>query len=719
MIRTTICVTLLVVALPYSPPEGGRYPLPYSPPEGGRYPGPAQERQEPPRFRVGVDAVRIDAVVVDRDGRIVRDLTADDFEIRQDGKLQKVTFAEFVPVLTGTTPTPAADAQADPPSNQAPPALVTRPAQVRRESVQRTFAIVVDDLGLSVESLISARKALHAFVDREIRPNDLVALVRTGGSLNGLQPYTTDRRVLDAAIDAIQWNGLSRNGVAAFESFNQWETFDDGHGGAVEPPNDFTTIDTLRSQMSAAGTLGALNLITQSARDLPGRKAIVLVSDGFVLPSPQGEAYHPRVREALDRAIDQAARTGVVIYALDARGLQSGRLTAEDNIKRGGESLVRSDHAERNASLIDSQDVLGYLAEQTGGFAVLNTNDLAGGLGRIVDDVRDYYVIGYVPDDQTFKRVGNRAKLHNVTVKVRRPGVHVKTRKAFIGVSDPDEAPTYLTPAHQLIHAAVSPFVASDIALRATTLPGYAPETGMFVRTLLHIDAGALTFADGEDGRKIAAADVLGMAFDQNGTEIAHLSTGFEVALTSAAADEALRQGLAYTLRIPIRRPGAYQVRFAVRDRKSGALGSTGEFVQVADIVGGAFALSGIVLHPHDGPTLDSAAAGQASVSPMQALRAYPPGTRLSYAYEIYNARGPVKSVATVWRGTDNVLTAPAVNLAPPAGNERRFAAAGGIKLGEQLPPGNYMLQIIATAPDPKREGRALTAAQRIAFDVR
>ena len=141
-----------------------------------------------------------------------------------------------------------------------------------------------------------------------------------------------------------------------------------GHGGAVDPPNDFTTVNKLRGQMSAAGTLGALNLITRSARDLPGRKAIVLVSDGFVLPSPMDD---PRVREALDLAIDQAARTGVVIYALDARGLQTGGLVAEDNISRGGESLVRNDHAERKSTLLKTQDALGYLAEQTGGFAVL------------------------------------------------------------------------------------------------------------------------------------------------------------------------------------------------------------------------------------------------------------------------------------------------------------------------------------------------------------
>jgi hypothetical protein len=468
--------------------------------------------------------------------------------------------------------------------------------------------------------------------------------------------------------------------------------------------------------MAGAGTLGALNLITQSARDLPGRKAIVLVSDGFGIPSAED---HPRVREALDRAIDQAARTGVVIYALDARGLQTGNLVAEDNIKRGGDVLVRTDHAERNVSLIQSQDALGYLTEQTGGFAVLNTNDLAGGLGRIVDDVRDYYVIGYVPDDQTFKRVGNRAKLHNVTVKVRRPGVRVKTRKAFIGISDSDEQPSPVAPAHQLLHAAVSPFVASEIPLRVTTLPAFSPESGVFVRTLLHIDARALTFADGDAGKKSASADVLGMVFDQNGTEVAHLSTAFEVGLTSTAADEPFSEGLAYTLRVPVPRPGAYQVRFAVRDRTSGAIGSAGEFVQLPDIRGGAFALSGIVLQTEDANAAVSGGGDHARVSPSQAVRRYEPGARLSYAYEIYNAAGQVRSVVSIWRGAERIMAVPPSALTPPPGGERRFAAAGGLKLGDHLPSGDYVLQISATTSDPGASNKTRAAVQRIDFAVR
>src|SRR4051794_10017446 len=142
----------------------------------------AQEAQTP-KFRVAVDAVRIDAVVTDKDGNIVRDLTADDFEVLQDGKAQKVTFAQFVPVAAAAAPTPTAPLKS---SNVvgAPPLPGGTP--VRRENIQRTLALVVDDLGMSVESLYYVKRGLHDFIDHSMQPGDLVALVRTGGSLDGL-----------------------------------------------------------------------------------------------------------------------------------------------------------------------------------------------------------------------------------------------------------------------------------------------------------------------------------------------------------------------------------------------------------------------------------------------------------------------------------------------------------------------------------------------------
>ena len=102
----------------------------------------------------------------------------------------------------------------------------------------------------------------------------------------------------------------------------------------------------------------------------------------------------------LDRVIDQAMRAGVVIYSLDARGLQTAGILASDNLKSKPDGTAMKPrfaprHRRQTEFNRDTQEGMAYLAEQTGGFAVLNTNDLPRGLGRITDDVRDYYVGGY------------------------------------------------------------------------------------------------------------------------------------------------------------------------------------------------------------------------------------------------------------------------------------------------------------------------------------
>ena len=176
-------------------------------------------------------------------------------------------------------------------------------------------------------------------------------------------------------------------------------------------PSDFKFVNQLRNSMSAAGSLGALNLAIRGTRDLPGRKAIIFVSEGFQLlvrePNDATKLPDSRVRYSLDRVIDQATRAGVVIYSLDSRGLQTAGLQAADDFKSTPDGLtmdeaVRAAAANSTDFNRDTQESMAYLAEQTGGFAVLNTNDLARGLGRITNDLRGYYVIGYVPEDGTF-----------------------------------------------------------------------------------------------------------------------------------------------------------------------------------------------------------------------------------------------------------------------------------------------------------------------------
>jgi VWFA-related protein len=707
-----------------------------------------QSAPELPRFRVGVDVVRIDAVVTDKAGRVIPNLTPDDFELRQDGKLMPVTLARFVPIATSSDPNAGSAAEnlaardagaveAPPPQGTSDAPSTSRP--LARTDVQRSIALVVDDLSLSFESFEPTRKALHKFIDNDIQPRDLVALVRTSSPGGTLQPFTADRRVLHAEIDRLRWNVMSRAGVESDEPVNgSFLGIGLGQGSGLDTPAprgggagtsfagglnpmDFSAVNDFRRSMSAAGSLGALNLLLRAASNLPGRRAMVFLSEGFRLMTVDNGAYQPDylVRPALDRVIETALRNGVVIYSVDSRGLQTGRMLASDNVV--GDRINAASDGARGRALVDAQEGLTYVAEQTGGFAVLNTNDIANGLGRVTDDIRSYYILGYTPAEDTFARPGKTVRLHKISVKVKRPGLTVRTRKTFLGVSDPPDVPTVLSPAQALREAADSPFATTEIPLRATTLSAYSPTDGMFVRALLHIDGSALSFTPGADGRRTADVDVLGMAFDQEGIEVGHLSTGFSLALTDNAEQAALEDGIVYLLRVPIPKPGAYHVRFAVRDRHSAALGSAGEFVQIDDIPGGAFALSGIVIGKNDAVPDVKPAEGldTSGLLRQQARRIFQPGANLSFAYEVYNAAAPVQASATVWKAERKVFNGSVDTLTPPSDAGQRFAAAGGLKLGEKLAPGDYVLQIVARTSDPRNKGKLRSAAQQVEFEVR
>jgi VWFA-related protein len=684
-----------------------------------------QAPADPPRFRVAVDVVSIDAVVTDRKGEVVRDLTAADFEVLQNGKRQKVAFAQFVPVITFAAPPASATGSrrvSAPITIEAPRVPATPPNP--GDQVRRTIIVVVDDLGLSLVGMNNTRQGLRRFVEAGLPPTDVVAIVRTGESRGLLHPITNDRATLQAATDALRYNVLSRKGV--------WPTGDVVQVGSAAPSVE-EPVSGLQRSVSTAGSLAALSLVVEGARDLPGRKTVIFVSEGFQLAigpdSSKNPDADPRARygNILDRVIDQATRSGVVIYAVDGQGLQSGGLSAADDIhsidtkfdRDAMGKVLRDLEAGRRRDVREGQDSLVYLAEQTGGFAVANTNDLAGGLRRISNDVRDYYVIAYEPDRNTFTLDGKRPRRHKVDVNVRRPGLRVRTRKEFIGVSDPERPPGPATPAQQLVRAAISPFSVTTIALHGTNLPGYAPGRGMFVRTLLHLDPRALTFSTDARGARTATVDLVGLVFNNDGAQVDTISLGFDITLGNPAAEQALETGLVYSARVPIKTPGGYQLRYAVRDRRSGAIGSVGGFVHMPDVTGGAFALSGLVLRAGERTaTSESLDSDRFTVQPADALRVYTPGTRLSVSYEIYHAGTAVQAVTSLWRGTDQLTSLPPDTLVPPA-DGGRFAATGGLTLAEDLPAGRYVLQIAATSDDPTSAKRARRAVQRLPFDVR
>ncbi len=182
--------------------------------------------------------------------------------------------------------------------------------------------------------------------------------------------------------------------------------------------------------MSNLGTVGALTWVVGGLQGMPGRKSVIMLSDGFKLwvNERTGPVAFARVLERtsaqLHKLVDLANRTGVVIHTIDARGLQTGMAGA----KRPG--VVDLKYVTNN------WDGLSYLAEETGGLFTKNDNDLPGAVDKSADDQNGYYLLGYNPGSDTFKLKKGKSKYHRVAVKVKRPGLEVRSRTGFFGVPD-------------------------------------------------------------------------------------------------------------------------------------------------------------------------------------------------------------------------------------------------------------------------------------------
>jgi VWFA-related protein len=400
---------------------------------------PAQNPASPPEqptFHIGVDAVRLDAVVTDKDGNLVTDLTADEFEVYEDRRLQKVVLATFVPVADGQTRVIPAASPSLVPQPSAPAESAAPQGSPVRRPAQRSIVILVDDLGLSRESITPMREALHQFIDQGLQPTDLASIWRLG--MNGAlpQPLTTARKPLHSSVDQIEWTVLSRFGVEPFVALEGRGFTGSSVTGGGSDPSAGTYNAGGRAIHSALATLRAVDQTIRAMRTFPGRKAIALMTEGFFFHDGSNEV-DPRIQAALDGLWDQASRAGVVVYTLEARGLQTGMLLASDNTSKLGEAAVRGAFSTRHGELTETQDSLDLVARETGGFAVMNTNDLAAGLQRIVNDVRGFYILGYTPDATTFAKKSGAIQFHKIAVKVKRPGLKVRQHQRFRGEPDP------------------------------------------------------------------------------------------------------------------------------------------------------------------------------------------------------------------------------------------------------------------------------------------
>jgi VWFA-related protein len=711
-----------------------------------------QEQQDQDVVRITTNLVQVD-VVVTKDGKQVTNLKPDEFEILEDGHPQTITNFAYISTSASTNASRASKSEntAAPKVDIASTSPISKP--LLPQEVKRTIAIVVDDLGMSFQSMAHLRSYLPKFLSENLRQNDLIAIIRTGGEVGSTQQFSSDPRMLASAISELKWNPCSRVGASIitpqrslginFPPEGQLRGRDSADrsptSGQVNRPTVANESNPCSVSASVYYSIRALRFIMKGMRELPGRKSMMVISDNLPLQAqehpPPDFGFQRPVREraglidvwtqttsytaGLNDLAELAIRASVVIYGSTGFGLETVGPSPADEIifpplmvgSRRRPDQVDRLVLTRSNDLRKNSEGAEVLAKATGGFVVKNDNNF--GLDRIFEDQNGYYLIGYRPASTTFDR-----RFHTIKARLKRDGFTVRTREGFYGVTEEEARAARPSMRDPLNRALISPFAVNDIPVRLTTFFANDSARGSMLRLFVAMDAKDITFAVEPDGTHVAKLDVSTVLFGDNGSVAQKQDQNATLRLRGKPYDRAISDGVVYGFDLPLKQSGAFQLRVALRDVESQHVGSSGQFIYVPNLNSGTLALSGILLHSE---SADSAAGGDDDPQKSFVKRRFHQGASLVFGYSIYNATlhktthlPQLTTRTVVFRNAEKIYSSDPVAVEGKGQPDlQRISAGARLQLGPALTPGEYALQIVVEDKLSKR-----TATQWTQFEV-
>jgi VWFA-related protein len=576
----------------------------------------AQQQPAPQRAPATVNervtAVLVDVVVRDKHGQPVRDLTQSDFEILEDGVPQ--TVGSFAPVFDGTITAPVA--ATPPPAPGAARAPVGSPPPV--SAGPTVTALVFDRLSPEGRRL-AVQAAQNYFGGNEQAPG-YVGIFGIDLALTPFTPFTRNVRLLRQGLDR-----MASRGSASFNSPEQRQQKANadqqaaaagvaaaGRGGAGAAiggasadaqlaqmqSNMIRDFEIMERDQQGYSTTNGLFAIIATLRKLPGRKSLVLFSEGLAIP--------PAVTRLFLGVIDAANRANVSIYTMDAAGLraESDQGKIRDEVNKSAAVGINTAYAgasgdrpltqglEKNEDVLrqDAHSGLGALAQETGGILFENTNNLRQGFDRIENDLRNYYLLGYTPSNDTYD-----GRFRTIDVKVKRPGVTVAARKGYFAVRDPGGAPVNAWEAPALGALEQKP-LPNAFPFRAATLLFPERDRPGLVPVVVDLSTAPLTFQAAADGKTYTSDfTVLVRFMNQQNLVERKVSQHYEIKGPIADLERA-KQGEVIFYREPELPAGLYTMEAIAYDALSGKSSVRLSTVEVPKANEGKLRMSSLVL---------------------------------------------------------------------------------------------------------------------------
>jgi VWFA-related protein len=646
-----------------------------------------QQSQSPPTFRAETNIIEVDTVVTDAQGNAVRGLTKEDFTILDDGRPQPLANMSFV------------DVPVDPSRSSGPPRLA--PVDVSSNDVPfngRVYVLILDDVQVEQEYGRDVIKQATLFIERYFQERDIMAVVYTSGRKDVGQDFTNNRELLLAAVK--KFNGR-RSLIPAAAPLAIGATAPPAGGGRGGPPvpalRDPTqaTVQADRTSLALSSLKFLRDLADWTAATMPAQhKSFVFFSQGV---GGLGDAdpdtlflnaNGSRIVDAMANAVAAATRANTSIFSIDPRGL----------------SVAANGAAHFDDAPIEGHTSLQVLAEDTGGRAILRTNNVDAAFDRVVKDASSYYVLAYaVPPD---RRPGS---FHTISVRVNRPNVEVRSRVGYRLPGDtPAVAPQQATPALRIagVSAEVqtalnSPLPALGVSLSVLGVPFKG--MGKNASVLFVTEMGNLTLnAPDAEGRLRDEVElsslVLGTTAVKGGrTDHVHVALLPETAQATQGAVRVLHR-----IELP---PGTYKLRVAARDGNSGRVGSVFHDLEVPDFSSGKtpLAMSGLLLTSARAaqlttPLTDARVSAVLEMAP-SARRQFAANEEVLVFAEIYDTNTSPHQDAISTRVINNAGKAVIDGVETVASDEmngnRKTAYLHKARVHlDGLPPGPYVLRI-------------------------
>jgi len=663
--------------------------------------------------RVFTDLVQTDVMVFDKQGRFADGLRREDFELRIDGKVKPIEFFERISVGSVNEETQLSAARGTLSANK------TSPLGAVPLDRGRTVFFYLDDLHLGPGSLVATRKVMTDFIEKEMNQNDEAAITSASGQIGFLQQLTDQKAVLRAALQRVKSRPYSvrdfdrpamteyqallvdNNDADTLEYFlEQTMRLNPGITRDIAANMVRVRVTTILQQASniTRHTLFGLQELVKNSSKLPGRKLVFFFSDGFLLDHRNSDSL-----ANIRKITSDAARSGVVIYSLDARGLVAS--LSDISVESAFDVSGRLDRASQG-ELKATQDGMHALARDTGGRPIFGTNALGVGLSRALQETSIYYLLAWKPN-----REAQEGKFRRLEVKLlEKPELTVRVRRGFYdGEPAPVESkaknpkPGAKTPEVQLREALGTAYPDRGIPIALNLNYVHTPDKRMMLSTSLKIAAEFLSFSP-EDGKQMAVVQILGSFYNDRGQSGAR----FEERLTMTALSESSLKGsdasIAYVFPVFLQ-PGIYLVRVAARDEKSGRTGSAHGWVEIPDLSGGKLTLSSVIIGRHaPTPTTNTSGNGQ-PMSEMVNLsidRQYQRNSVLRFVFFVYNAaRAPkdsnpdVAAQVQILRDNQPVITTALKKIPTEGVDLDRLPYAADLSLAD-LPAGQYVLQVTA-----------------------